>query len=87
VWISVFESLGVKNNPRRAGLIALEPYLCIDGWMGPAIARGVRLATYEAAPVLTVGIAAIALAMRREFAMERRRSLPPAPAGAATPLE
>ena len=125
MFTRVVASSGVRNHPRRAGLIALvlwtvfaivvwnvvfdrvivlagrefvyaayvaaashQPYLRIDAWMRPAIARGVRLASYSAASVLTVGIAAIALAMRREFAMERRRSLHAAPAGAvAPPLE
>ena len=120
---SVFESLGVRNNPRRAGCLALvlwivlavvvwnvvfdrvvvlagrqfvyaayvaaashRPYLRIDAWMRPAVARGVRLATYTAASVLAVGIAAIALAMRRELAMAQRRLLQAAPVAAA-PLE
>jgi hypothetical protein len=116
--------LGVRNNPRRAGCIALvlwtvfaivvwnvvfdrvivlagrefvyaayvaaashQPYLRIDAWMRPAIARGVRLATYAGGSVLTVGVTAIALALRHEFALARRRSLQTAPVGAMPPLE
>jgi hypothetical protein len=113
---SSFEWLGVRNNPRRAGLIAVmlwtvfavvvwnvvfdrvvvvagrefvyaayvaaashQPYLRIDAWMPPAVARGVRLASYAAAAVLAVGGAAIALALRRETAASRHRSMPAAP--------
>jgi hypothetical protein len=105
----VFESLGVRNNPRRAGLVAVvlwavlalvvwnvvfdrivvlagrefvnaayvaarsrQPYLRVDAWMRPAIARGVRLATYAAAAVFAVGAAAIALALRQEAAVARQ---------------
>ena len=121
---SGFEWLGVRNNPRRAGLIAMslwtvfavvvwnvvfdrvvvlagrefvyaayvaaaaqQPYLRIDTWMRPAVARGVRLASYAAVTVLTVGFGAITLALRREMATARRRSIPAAPVAAPAPLE
>jgi hypothetical protein len=110
VTASVFEWSGVRNNPRRAGLLAVvlwtvfaavvwnvvfdrivvlagrefvyaayvaaaahQPYLRIDAWMRPAIARGVRLASYAAASVLTFGCAAIALAVRHQVAMSQPR--------------
>jgi hypothetical protein len=41
-----------------------------------AMTRGVRRATGAAASVLTVGVVAIALALRRELTIARRRSLP-----------
>jgi len=124
VAVSVFESVGVRNNPRRAAIVAAtlwtvfaivvwnvvfdrivvlagrefvyaayvaaashQPYLRIDAWMRPAIARGVRLATYAAMSVLSVGITAIALALRRELGTARLRSLMVAPVWRDAPLE
>ena len=73
VWNVVFDRIVVLAGREfvYAAYVAAashQPYLRIDAWMRPAIARGVRLATYAAAAVLTVGVAAIALAMRREMA-------------------
>lgn len=92
VWNAVFDRVVVLAGREfvyaaHVAAASHQPYLRIDAWMRPAIARGVRLATYAAASVLTVGITAIALALRHEFALARRRSLQTAPVAAAAPLE
>jgi hypothetical protein len=90
VWNVVFDRVVVLAGRRfvyAASMAAAshQPYLRIDAWMRPAIGRGIRLATSAAGGILVIGGAAIIVAVRREFATARRRSL--RNPGAATPLE
>ena len=70
VWLVVFDRVLVlagRQYVQSATIAARSsrPYLRADDWMRPAVARGVGTASFVAAIVLAIGLAAVSLAARR----------------------
>jgi hypothetical protein len=70
VWNVVFDRAVVVAGRQyvhaaSASARGRGPYLRIDDWMRPAVARAFRTATATAVVVLITGFAAIAVAVRR----------------------
>jgi hypothetical protein len=73
VWNVVLDRILVLAGRRYVYAAALAaqgpgPYLRINDWMRPALARGVWTATGTAAALLAVGLVLIAFAVRRDSA-------------------
>jgi hypothetical protein len=82
VWNVIFDRTLVLAGRRyvyAASMAAThgDPYLTIDSWMRPAIARGVRLASLASGAIVAAGLIAIYAARSRD----RRRAgeEPPCP--------
>jgi hypothetical protein len=69
VWNVVFDRVLVLAGRRYSNAAALSlrdgrRYLLIDGWMRPAIAHGVRVASLAALAIAAFGLVAVAVASR-----------------------
>jgi hypothetical protein len=70
VWNVVFDRVLVVAGRQYVYAAARAargsgPYLLVDDWMRPAVARAARTASGAAVLILTIGVAACAVAARR----------------------
>ena len=83
VWNVIFDRTLVLAGRRYvwAAAIAAQqggPFLQIDDWMRPAVARGIRVATAVSGAVVVLSMAAIYVAQRRDRAASREEPRWPA---------
>jgi len=79
VWNVIFDRTLVLAGRRYvwAATVAAQqggPFLRIDDWMRPAIARGIRVASAVSGAVVVLGMAAIYVAQRRDRSASREES-------------